>query len=261
MSDGTHADDWDRHWTEYNPAAELNPAQAYRRRLVLRLLGRSGTPERVLDIGSGQGDFATALRRRYPSTHVLGLEYSRTGVEISQRKEPSATFLQRDLLGDPDVPERFRAWATHAVCSEVLEHVDDPTLLLRNCRPFLAAGAQVIVTVPGGPMSAFDRHIGHRRHFSPDDVAAVLGDAGMEVDRCFGAGFPFFNLYRLVVIARGERLAREVRRERGMSAAARASMLGFGALLHLTVMTSPWGWQTVGVGHLAREPGASGEGG
>ena len=57
-----------------------------------------------------------------------------------------------------------------------------------------------VVTVPGGPMSAFDRHIGHRRHFSPDDLRAVLLAAGFQVERTTGVGFPFFNLYRLVAI-------------------------------------------------------------
>ncbi len=31
---------------------------------------------------------------------------------------------------------------------------------------YLAPGCRLVVTVPGGPRSAFDRHIGHRRHFS-----------------------------------------------------------------------------------------------
>ena len=32
-------DDWDHHWSQYGESAEDNPAQSYRRRLVLALLG------------------------------------------------------------------------------------------------------------------------------------------------------------------------------------------------------------------------------
>ena len=35
-------DDWDRHWDEYSQAAQQNPAQEYRRRVVFSLLGRRG---------------------------------------------------------------------------------------------------------------------------------------------------------------------------------------------------------------------------
>lgn len=245
------ADDWDRHWSDYNSAAEKNPAQAFRRRLVLRLLSHFRPPEKILDIGSGQGDLAADLTKRYPNANVLGLEFSRSGVEISGTKAPSASFLQRDLLAEAEVPQRYRGWATDAVCSEVLEHVDDPVALLRNARAFLAPGCRLIVTVPGGPMSAFDRHIGHRRHFAPSALALTLTEAGFEVDRCFGAGFPFFNLYRLTVIARGRRLSEDVRSGAGGSRPARVAMRVFDGLLHTTLMSGPWGWQTVGLAHLA----------
>lgn len=255
MSSVGDADDWDRHWSDYSSAAERNPAQAFRRRLVLRLLSRSGPPEKVLDIGSGQGDLTADLTKRYPNAKALGLEYSRSGLEISRTKVPSASFLQRDLLAEAEVPDGYRRWATDAVCSEVLEHVDDPAVLLRNVRAFLAPGCRLIVTVPGGPMSAFDHHIGHRRHFAPSSLASTLTEAGFEVDRCFGAGFPFFNLYRLTVIARGRRLSDDVRSDAGGSRAARLAMRVFDCLLHTTLMSGPWGWQTVGLAHLAAQGG------
>ena len=54
---GTSVDAWDKHWSEYGESAQSNPAQAYRRRLILELLDlHSG--DRVVDIGSGQGDMA-----------------------------------------------------------------------------------------------------------------------------------------------------------------------------------------------------------
>ena len=60
-----------------------------------------------------------------------------------------------------------------------------------------------------------DRHIGHRRHFTPADLAQVLGAAGFTVETATGAGFPFFNLYRLTVILRGARLKDDASGEPG----------------------------------------------
>jgi SAM-dependent methyltransferase len=247
------ANDWDGHWEAFAEAASLNPAQRFRRRLVLSLLTRGLGHMRVLDIGSGQGDLAAELGFRYPDADLRGIDGSPSGVEIASRKVPGAFFVCHDLVEADEPPPGLDGWASHAVCSEVLEHVDDPRRLLSNARRCLAPGCRLVVTVPGGPMSAFDRHIGHRRHFSTRELRGLLEDAGYQVERVMTAGFPAFNLYRLVVIVRGERLVRDVSR-RGSApagAAARAVMAVFRALLAATPLGGPWGWQIAAV---ARAP-------
>ena len=240
-------DDWDRHWHAYADSATVNPAEAYRRRLVLRLLDLGAGPARVLDVGSGQGDMAAEITSRHPGVEVVGLELSQRGVEVARAKVPSASFVQADLLESADPPVGLRAWATHAVCSEVLEHVERPDALLANALPYLAPGCRVVVTVPGGPRSAFDLHIGHRRHYRPRELRDLLEGVGLVVERATGAGFPFFNLYRLAVVLRGEKLVDDVKSGGGAAAspAALAMMRTFGLLFTLNVASSPWGWQIV----------------
>ena len=252
QGEAAQRDDWDRHWDDYAEAAEQNPAQRYRRKLIFGLLG-AGSDARVLDIGSGQGDFAADLLQEHPDADLLGIEVSPAGIEISKRKAPSADFIVRDLMGSEPPPDEYRGWATHAVCSEVLEHVDDPARVIANALPYMQPGCRLVVTVPGGPMSAFDRHIGHRRHFSAGDLGGVLRDAGFEVDMSAGAGFPFFNLYRLVVILRGRKLVDDVTASEGGSESrlAGAVMAVFKALFRLNLPLRRGGWQTVAV---ARRP-------
>jgi SAM-dependent methyltransferase len=246
VTSGEQPDDWDRHWQQYQESALTNPAQDYRRRLVLaRLdLARADSP-RVLDIGSGLGDFLVDLHALYPLVPKLGLELSRNGVEIATRRLPQARFLQRNLIAGNDDPAELRAFATHAVCSEVLEHVDDPVRLLRNARVYMADGCRLVVTVPGGPRSAFDRHIGHRRHFTPGDLRKLLQDAGFDVEFSTGAGFPFFNLYRLLVVLRGEQLVDDARGEPGQLLKAVSAV--FRLLFKLNLPRSPLGWQMLAV--------------
>lgn len=248
--DPSSRDDWDQHWTDYNDAAERNPAQAFRQWTILRILAKEGGVTRLVDIGSGQGDLAAAIHKAYEKASIMGLEYSEAGLKIASRKVPEATFIGRDLMAGGSPPEEYRAWGRQAVCSEVLEHLDDPVLALRHARDYLAPGCVLVVTVPGGPMSAFDHHIGHRRHFTPAYLASTLSEAGYEVDSCFGAGFPFFNLYRLAVIGRGDRLKDDVSQGGGISLPARAVMAAFGPLLRLTLQRSPWGWQTIGIARV-----------
>lgn len=240
------ADDWDQHWADFADLAAESPAKAFRHRLVVEALAKHGTPERVLDIGSGAGDLAVRLRASFPDAEILGLELSRVGVERARKRVPGATFLAQNLLEEHEVAEEHRAWATHAVCSEVLEHVDRPDVLLAGARPYLGPGCRLVVTVPAGPMSAFDRHIGHRRHFTADSLRRVLKDAGFAVEWVHGAGFPFFNLYRLAVVGRGARLTSDVSsRPGGPPLAARLAMRVFGFVFHLSGTRGRRGWQLV----------------
>ena len=255
-ADGTDPDDWDDHWARYGEAAEGNPANDYRRTLILKLLGNPRAGTTLLDIGSGQGQFAIAYQELHPEIAVWGVEYSALGVrrsrQVAEDAGVPARFVERNLLTpvelDPDQPP-----ASYAVCSEVLEHVHDPTTLMRNAMMMLAPGARVVVTVPGGPRSAFDRHIGHFRHFTAAYLHEVLTGAGLDVDRVYRCGFPFFNLYKLAVIARGEKLVASIdSRPAGAqpssleAVVARTFRLGF----RLNLDDSPFGWQMAAVAHV-----------
>jgi SAM-dependent methyltransferase len=243
-------DDWDRHWDEYSQAAQTNPAQEYRRRMCFSLLGlkEPGTGVRLLDIGSGQGDMAAAVHAAYPAAEIVGLELSESGVQISRQKVPSARFVQCNLLEQSAAAENLKSWATHALCSEVIEHVDDPCRLLSNARKFMSSSCVLVVTAPGGPMSAFDKHIGHRRHFTPADLGDLFRHAGYEPNTTAGSGFPFFNLYKCVVVLRGKKLIDDVSARQNASASplARITMAAFRVLFNLNFKSTPWGWQTVG---------------
>ncbi len=246
-----HPDDWDQHWTTFQEWTKANPAQEYRRRLIRAHLDlRNAAGARVLDIGSGIGDMLAEIDAEFPDVPKLGLELSRSGVEISQRRIPNAAFLQRDLISGTEDAGAYRGYATHAICSEVLEHVDDPVRLISRARDYMADGCRLVVTVPGGPITAYDHHIGHRRHFTPAEIADLLTRAGYHVLQSTGAGYPMFNLYRLLLMWRGEKLVAETHRP--PTRLARMAIGTFALLFHLNSSTSRFGWQTIAVATCAQ---------
>jgi 2-polyprenyl-3-methyl-5-hydroxy-6-metoxy-1,4-benzoquinol methylase len=244
-------DDWDAHWDQYAASASQNPAQNMRHSIVAKLMvdENRGIGRKILDIGSGQGDLIQKLAPLLPNAEFYGVELSKSGVEISRQKTKNAKFLIADLSQPNTAIPELNSWATDAVCSEVLEHLDDPLGFLKNIKKYLSFGGKLIVTVPGGPMSAFDLAIGHRRHFTKKSVGEILEGAGFTVEAIRLAGFPFFNLYRLVVIARGEKLARDVSSgETGSySKTAEFAMRVFQILFRFTLGNSPLGWQVIAV--------------
>jgi SAM-dependent methyltransferase len=244
--------DWDRIWDAYGENSEGNPAIAYRQALILKLLGRPPAGSTVLDIGSGQGQFALSLQAMYPDLAVWGIEYSAEGVARSRahaaQRGSTAKFRQVDLLR-PTTLADGQPLASYAVCSEVMEHVDDPVTLIRNARALLAPGCHLVVTVPGGPRSAFDHHIGHFQHFTAAKLRQVLTDAGYEVQRVLRAGFPFFNLYKLAVIARGKKLITDVE-HRAPGETKPLESMGYAFFrfgLRHSLDSAPFGWQMAAV--------------
>jgi SAM-dependent methyltransferase len=253
-------DDWNRHWEAFGDAVSGNPATAYRCRLILRALGQVDPDAVILEIGCGQGEFTLMLAETFPQADVRGIDNSAEGIERAARaaraRRLSVDFAQRDLLEEIELDDNHRGAATLAVCSEVLEHVDEPEVLLRNATDYLAPLCRLVVTVPGGPRSAFDRHIGHRRHFTATRMRRLLEESGFEDVTVCKAGFPFFNLYKLVVIARGKRLIADVEQsdsELG-SGTSGTALRFFDRTFRYNWDSSPFGWQLLAVARRSEDP-------
>src|SRR4051812_13491447 len=73
--EASSTDDWESHWSSFADSNALNPAQAYRRRLIFGALdlGRAPRPVRLLELGSGQGDFARDVLAAHPGVDFVGL--------------------------------------------------------------------------------------------------------------------------------------------------------------------------------------------
>jgi hypothetical protein len=107
----------------------------------------------------------------------------------------------------------------------------------------------LIVTVPSGPRSRFELHIGHRRHYGAAELRDLIDRSGWRVERVRCAGFPFFNAYKLVSIARGDAVIRDAAPSGPAGAVARhamnAALATFDALFRWNANDTSWGWQLI----------------
>ena len=241
------SDDWDGHWQDHDSSNVINPAQIYRKRLIYELLEitENNNNVRLLDVGSGNGQLLSEVTADYPEILTVGLEYSSHGVKISKEKSPNSHFFQIDLTKTNNISPELGHWATHSVCSEVIEHVNEPRKFLINAGMFMGNNCRLIVTVPGGPISEFDRHIGHRKHYTVSELRELLESSGFHVDKVCGAGFPFFNLYRLLVLIRGKRLIADSNSQPGFLLKALSAF--FNILMPMNLSNSKFGWQIVAI--------------
>ena len=151
----------------------------------------------MVDIGAGEGRLAQLLRRRHPSSRLLGLEPDALSVAAARRRVPDAAFRCDDLVDGSPPPTDLYAWATHAACDDLLGRVDEPEKLLWNARAYLSPGCRVVVTVtvaPGGRIA------------TPADLHLLLVQAGFDIDSVARVGFPGPALLRAAEQARGREL-------------------------------------------------------
>ena len=244
---------WNQYWRENGDPIEGNPANLYREREICRIIGNPKPGDTLIDIGSGQGELAIRLGQRYRGLKIIGVEASEEGVlkarDKALRVNTKAQFEVRDLSISQTLDPQMVGVANYAVCTEVLEHVEDPAGIMHFAREYMAKDCKVIVTVPGGPRTAFDRHIGHVGHFSIKKLETVLNESGYAVDNIYAAGFPFFNLYKLLVMARGQAMIRDIDRasDAGFGKSTELAMKIFEHLFRLNSRSSRLGWQIIAV--------------
>ena len=206
---------YDRMWRSYGELDALSPAGFHRRRVVTQIAERVAPGARsILEVGCGQGELLRQLARRFSQAQVSGADLSAQSLCDSRRKLPAADLFRLDL-SDPDfdrVQGQRSGQFDLVVCCEVIEHVAEDVLALRRLRLLLAPGAHLILTVPAGRMSRFDRAIGHQRHYRPGELKQLLARVGLHPVKLLAWGFPFHNLYRSAVRV-GTRLALRQRSE------------------------------------------------
>lgn len=196
------ADFYDQVWDAWGELDRHSPAAFHRRRLVLALVrDHARSASQVLEIGCGQGALLKKLELELPGAVVHGADVSPKSLEKSRELGSRAELFQLDLTAldfNASHAERFGRFDL-VVCSEVLEHLTDDLQALERVALLLAPGGHLIVTVPSGPRTRFDSAIGHVRHYTRRGLAQRLRDGGLDVERVMAWGFPFHNLYRLLV--------------------------------------------------------------
>lgn len=179
-------------WTD---AHTYSPAPRHRRRLMLEWL--QAVPfASLLDAGCAHADFLRALAPRRPDAHLYGCDICRELMEHNASAISGIQFATVDLTKEPfPGVSQFDV----VVTSEVLEHIEDWELALRNLLAY--SRRYVLVTVPAGKRYPIDERIGHFRHYRIEDVARVVTEAGFTVVRRRYWGFPVHALYKWAINA------------------------------------------------------------
>jgi hypothetical protein len=106
--------------------------------------------------------------QRHPGSW-LGIEFDEDAVLDARTMFPHIAFTSIPAVTDLAVAGRFNS----VVCSEVIEHVEDPEALLRGL--LVIADQRIIITTPCIPVD----DPGHVRLYTDETLGALL--AGLQV--------------------------------------------------------------------------------
>jgi SAM-dependent methyltransferase len=141
--------------------------------------------DHVLELGSGIGNMTQHLsrgRKRYMASDIEDEHLARLRVRF--RGRPNLTSQRCDLTHPADFKD-LRGQFDTVVCLNVVEHVEDDLLALRNIRSALKPGGRAIILVPQDQAiyGSLDKVLGHYRRYSEQQLRSRMEEAGFEWER------------------------------------------------------------------------------
>jgi len=194
--------------SEFRPLHQINPL---RLDWIDRHVGLSG--KRVVDVGCGGGILADAMARR--GARVLGIDLASKPLKVAQLHALEAgtpSIEYREVAAEALAAEQPGGFAA-VTCMEMLEHVPDPSSVVRACAALVEPGGWVFFSTLNRNAKAFlyaivgAEHVlkllpkgthEYARFIRPSELARWCRDAALDLSDTRGMEYnPLTQRYRL----------------------------------------------------------------
>lgn len=170
-----------------------------------------GEDDVVVDVGAGDGGLGIFSARRARETILIDQDADRLDRAVATVRSEGGRNV-RSLPGDAARLPLPDGVASRVICTEVLEHVDDPAQVMAELVRIGQPGALYLLSVPGAVAErlqigiAADSHFqtpNHIRIFDPEDFTRLAEAAGLVVERRCGYGF-FWTMHWMLFWQSGQ---------------------------------------------------------
>lgn len=151
----------------------------------------------VVDVGSGDGGLATFAARRAGETVLVDQDAERLARAVATVLEQGGRNV-RGAPGDAGALALPDGIASRVICTEVLEHVDDPAKVMSELVRIGKPGARYLLSVPNATAERLHQGLAwpiyfekpnHIRIFDPEAFTRLIEDAGLVVENRCPYGF------------------------------------------------------------------------
>jgi ubiquinone/menaquinone biosynthesis C-methylase UbiE len=138
-------------------------------------------PESVLDVGCGEGFVLQKLKMNKVGKRLEGVDFLKTAIDIGHKIHPDVTLKQGNIY---DLQYKDNSFDV-VICSEVLEHLEDPEKALSEL--VRVSKKYVVLSVPNEPFfmlgnfvrgknwSRFGNDIEHIQHWTHGAFKRFVG--------------------------------------------------------------------------------------
>jgi 2-polyprenyl-6-hydroxyphenyl methylase/3-demethylubiquinone-9 3-methyltransferase len=197
---------WDPN-SEFKPLHAINPLRLNWIKSFVDLEGKQ-----VLDVGCGGGILAESIAQS--GAHTCGIDLSEKALKVAELHalEVGATLQYRAISAEALAEEESEQYDV-VTCMEMLEHVPDPSSVVRACAKLCKPGGTLFFsTLNRSPKSYLFAIIGaeyilrmlprgtheYAKFIKPSELVAFTRQAGLEMISMKGMGYnPLTQVYSL----------------------------------------------------------------
>jgi len=176
--------------TNYQKHASKNPLQKF---LIEKFYStmfkivKPTKPQKILDVGCGEGFTLVNLSRNKIGKTYEGVEYSNNSIRLAKKLYPGLNIKKGDIY---DLQYRDNSFDM-VICTEVLEHLKDPQKALRELAR--VTSKYVLFSVPNEPiftlanlmrgkyLKTLGNHPGHINHWTQHAFKKYLRKNGFKI--------------------------------------------------------------------------------
>lgn len=161
-----------------------------------------GESDTVVDVGCGRSGNIHFCARM--GAHVTAVDLNEHLLsELANTLSDTAPGRFRTIVGNASTIPVETAYATRVLCTEVLEHVEDTSIVLSELVRIGKPGALYLLSVPGEAQENLQKLVAHPNYFAPPNHIRIIGrdqfvqmvtDAGLEVLSVSQQGF-FWSIW------------------------------------------------------------------
>mgnify|MGYP001355161121 CR=1 FL=1 len=131
-----------------------------------------------MDVGCGTGFVLSRIEAAFPRASLHGSEMLSTGLKHAVSRLPGVEFMQMDARHIPFIDE-FEAIGSF----DVIEHIENDNVALKNCFQALKKEGYLFLTVPQHMWlwSKVDEDACHVRRYSLSELRYKLEQSGFEI--------------------------------------------------------------------------------
>jgi 2-polyprenyl-3-methyl-5-hydroxy-6-metoxy-1,4-benzoquinol methylase len=183
---------------EWSNTAKYGPSSNSRYRIMISLLKKYNCEKPLLDIGCGIGVTLQQISKIFPD-NLFGSDFSSEAITLAKQNFPKAEYFNYDLMKSPSI--KYQYFFKTVICSEVLEHVRNVDIAIKNISYLMKNDGYLIITVPylTKNWTSHDDFSGHLRRFEKNDLEDALIKNNFRIIENFSWGWLIYEFYYKVI--------------------------------------------------------------